>query len=246
MGNSQTTPLDTQSTPLDTQSTPLDTLREKLNSHPQIEGRQRGILLTTGSLNPIHRMHLTIFDIAAKHLSEECNIDVLLGFVSPSCEQYVQNKLGQEAIPFDQRFQMCNLAVSEHNQSEYKNVDIEVDPWEGLQNPEFIDFPEVRARLDSLIQKEFPQENLIVFYLCGLDHFLKCRLDNWNNVIAVVRPPYTIQLQNDPSRGIYLLFDDRMEDVSSTEIRKRREKHLSISDLTFSSVENFLKEIQWI
>lgn len=60
-------------------------LRVKLES-PPTKGRKRAILVSTGSMCPIHKGHLTMFDIAARFLKEEFEIDPLVGYISPSCD----------------------------------------------------------------------------------------------------------------------------------------------------------------
>jgi nicotinic acid mononucleotide adenylyltransferase len=218
-------------------------------SNPQCPSNQNlGILLTTGSLNPPHFQHFRIFDIAAKYLSKY-NIDIIAGFLSPSADCYTKSKLGSESIPFFHRLNMCILAAHEHN-SEMKSLKITIDPWEGLQDPVFIDFDEIRKRLSSIVNQNFPDANIKVFYLCGYDHFSRCRLSNWNNVVTVARGPLKIEHTNVIEKGIFIcaeLDDDiscMFNDISSTEMRKRRQQSGSLSDLTYPSVENYLKKIE--
>ena len=92
----------------------LHELQSKLKT-PPIFGRKRAVLVSTGSYCPVHKGHLQNFDIAAKFLSEKCNIDPLVGYISPSCDLYVSNKLGDENIFYEHRYEMVILACFEHN-----------------------------------------------------------------------------------------------------------------------------------
>jgi nicotinic acid mononucleotide adenylyltransferase len=206
-------------------------------------------------MNPVHRMHLTIFDVAAKFLSKYHGIDILVGYLSASCDRYVRGKLRAEAIPFVDRHQMCKLATAEHN-SLPGVLHIEADEWEGSQSV-FVDFGSVRDRFAGVISTAFPDVNLPVYYLCGIDHFERCGLAAWDNCVAVARPPYVSRSSQDSNllahKGIYICATATDEeiatlfaDVSSTEIRRRREQHLGIADLTYPSVEQYLKQSGWI
>jgi nicotinic acid mononucleotide adenylyltransferase len=219
------------------QPTPFELLRERVQSTPPVTGRFRAVLLSTGSMNPVHVMHLRAFDAAAKFLSERCSIDPVVGFVSPSSDDYVRAKLGKEAIPFVHRFRMCDLACADHN-AVAGAFPVVADPWEGLQ-PHFVDFPGVRDRLAAVVKAEFPE--VLTLYLCGGDLFTKCRLAGWDRCVAISRPGFRLAGQTVPARHVYICQDaqyaDFFADVSSTEIRKRRREQRPIADLTYPSVD---------
>jgi hypothetical protein len=94
---------------------PFDLLRQRVQSIPAVQGRRRAVLICTGSLCPVHVIHLRVFDAAAKFLSECHAIDALVGFLSPSWDDCVNAKLRGDSIPFVHRFHMCTLACAEHN-----------------------------------------------------------------------------------------------------------------------------------
>jgi nicotinic acid mononucleotide adenylyltransferase len=226
--------------------TPLSRLREIVSSTPSIPGRSRVILLCTGSVNPPHIMHFQLFDVAAKFLREQFSVDSLAGFISPSCDSYLRYKLGNKAIPFEYRHQMCVLACQEHN-SLPNSLHIECDPWEGSQKL-FIDFPDVRDRLSQLIKETFPDDDLRVLYVCGADHYLRCGLAGWQDCVAIARPPYNVNTKSYPESGIYVCaisqegYENLFSNLSSTEIRNRLLKKESLEGLVYSSVERYLKD----
>jgi len=65
------------------------------------------ILVCGGSYNPPHVGHLEIFRIAANYLQEDHNIFPIMAFMVPTTDRYVQNKLGEEAIPLRHRAALC-------------------------------------------------------------------------------------------------------------------------------------------
>lgn len=223
-------------------------LQNKLKT-PPTPGRKRAVLLCTGSLCPVHQGHLQILDIASKFLSEECNIDSLVAYISPSCDSYVFYKLGNDMIPFTHRFEMLKLACNEHN-SQPNVIPIIPDSWEGLQ-PDFVDFPEVRKHFVKEIKKAFPDQDLHVLYVSGADHFMKCRLYNGYGYVGISRVGYKIQATSNYEHDIYVCNDPKYQnyysDASSTAIRKAKEKKQSIDGLTYASVVKYLHDVvHWI
>ena len=221
----------------------ISELQQKLQT-PATKGRKRAVLLSTGSLCPIHKGHLTNFDVAAKFLSEKCNIDPLVAYISPSCDLYVGYKLGSDSIPFKHRYEMTKLACNEHNQNS-DIINVYPDSWEGLQ-PDFVDFPSVREHFVDELNKLFPNEDLIVLYVTGADHFNKCGLYNSKGYVAISRIGYKIRGKTRPERDIYVCNDDEygkyFSDVSSTAIRDAMRQGSSIDGLTYDSVVKYLKE----
>lgn len=218
-------------------------LQKKLEI-PPTEGRKQAVLLSTGSLCPIHKGHLQIIDVAAKFLSEKCQIDPLVGYISPSCDLYVGSKLGPELIPFQQRYEMVKLACEEHNQIPGA-LPIIPDSWEGLQ-PDFIDFPYVKKHFENQLKKLFPDKNLLLLYVTGADHFNKCGLNRASGYVAVSRVGYKINGSTCPERNLYICstpeYNEFYSDTSSTIIRNAMKKGQSIDGLTYDSVVKYLNE----
>ena len=219
-------------------------LRKKLNK-PATLGRKRAVLVSTGSFNPVHKGHLQNIDLASKFLSEKCNIDVLVAYISPSSDIYVSHKLGDELIPFDHRYEMVKLACDAHNSQE-DAVPIIIDKWEGTQ-PFFVPFPVVRQRFQDEIEKDFPDENLLVLYVAGADQFNKCRLYRSKYYVGISRIGYEIRGNTIVERNIYVCNDKEYEkhysDISSTAIRDARSNRESIENLTYQSVIDYLQNV---
>ena len=240
----------------DEKQTPLEPLRAALKAHhadPAQEKRQPVVLIGTGSMNPVHKMHIAMFDIAAMYLEKHCDMHVLAAYLSPSCDKYVKSKLGSNAISIEHRAAMCRLAADEHNRSDSAAVTILVDLWEA-QQPHFIDFPEVRDRLQSVVSAAFPDDHVLVFYVCGMDLYNRCRLRYLDRVVAVARPPYT--RDPNPSTAEHNVIADSATDeqvrqltcdCSSTEVRRRHKEGEPLTDLLFPSVLEYLENtLGWL
>jgi hypothetical protein len=66
-----------------------------------------------------------IFNIAKNHVENNItsrNLKIIGGFICPSSDLYVQQKLKQEAFPLKYRNKMCELATED-------STWIEVGPW---------------------------------------------------------------------------------------------------------------------
>ena len=202
------------------------------------EKKENIILLTTGSFNPIHRMHLEILNIAYNFLLKMNKYNVLCGFISPSADCYVKHKK-PPTIPFDLRCKMINLAIKENSEENKEdNFKIFLHPWEGSHNY-FIDFPEVTCE----IQKRLSKYHIRLVYVCGMDHFIKCRYSFNKNVIAVDRQPFQNKRYSDiPKNFIYLIQDKNCKSYSSTAIREyfHNGDLENIKKVTFSGVADMV------
>ena len=56
------------------------------------------ILILSGSLNPPHYGHLDMLIKAKEYMETHYNYMVIYGFLIPSSDEYVEYKLGKEAI----------------------------------------------------------------------------------------------------------------------------------------------------
>ena len=201
------------------------------------------VLLTTGSFNPIHRMHLEIVNIAYKHLISLNEYNVLCALISPSADCYVKHKT-HLLIPFKSRCEMISDAIEEYKKQ--VNLPVFLHKWEGSQN-KFIDFPEVISEIQRQLNKKI-DKSIKVIYVCGMDHFCKCRYLFHENVIAIDRKPYINYKYKDiPEKLIYLVKDEKNEKseiYSSTAIREiyindqidDSTKLIKIKEITFDKV----------
>lgn len=157
---------------------------------PPIPGQLRLVLLTTGSLNPVHKAHIALGAWAKRQLDARPlgDVTVVAFVVSPSHFSYVRSKLGETAIPSHHRLELCRLAIE--NDAEIAQCGSEnfahVDSWECDANA-FVDFPVTCAALQERIDSVFGvNSGFNVAYLCGIDHAINCDLLR-HGVRAVLR-----------------------------------------------------------
>lgn len=196
------------------------------------------ILLTTGSFNPIHRMHLEILNLAYKFLLDKNKYNIICGFISPSADCYVKNKK-PPLIPFDLRCKMIETAINDY-QLENKDNELKIflHKWEGSHNY-FIDFPYV---IDE-IQKKLFDYNIRLVYVCGMDLYLNVHFNLHHNVIAVDRKPYKNQKYKDnPQNFVFFIKDEKCKPYSSTSIRElfKKKKIKEIENATFPTVAKMI------
>jgi hypothetical protein len=76
---------------------------------------------------------------------------VIGGFISPSHQEYVSSKTDTQAIPSEDRIEMCKLSCEDSECSDW----LVCDPWEASYEG-FVDFPSVLKRLDRhLVENDF-------------------------------------------------------------------------------------------
>jgi nicotinic acid mononucleotide adenylyltransferase len=67
-----------------------------------------------GSLNPIHKQHIENFEVAKRGIEKKnSDVKVVAGYISPSTDIYVKDKLGEEAISGNYRIEMVKLATED-------------------------------------------------------------------------------------------------------------------------------------
>ena len=202
------------------------------------KNKENIILLSTGSYNPIHKMHIEILNIAYRFLLSLKKYNILCGFISPSADCYVRSKsMPLPLIPFDLRCYMIETGIKEYNYDKKgDNLKIFLHKWEGTHDY-FIDFPDVIEGIQAQILSHY--QNIKLVYVCGMDLYLKCREYFSKNVIAVDRKPYkNYNYKENPEKFIYFIKDDKSQPYSSTSIRDCYLKgdYVGIKNITFPEV----------
>ena len=243
-------------TPLSTPLDKVERLLERYRGEPA--SKCRCVLLSTGSYNPIHRMHVESFYLARRAL-EERNLLVVGAFLSPSHDSYVRSKLGDhDCIGTEDRLNMCQLSIdAQQGQDVGSQPFLSLDAWESSSCSHPIDHNKVTLSLREYLAQHFPNESIRVVYLCGSDHFTRCRYMVWlrqqtNVSVAMVKRPSHLKnnAHNDGGfsqdsetfEDVYVIETSREEDCSSTLIRQRAQAGETISDLVFPQVEEYMRK----
>ncbi|CAO3569854.1 unnamed protein product [Mortierella alpina] len=116
--------------------------------------KEKIVLLLTGSFCPIHLHHTEMLEAAKARMEQDLGPDgasaalILGGFLSPSHDLYVGEKLKGETLVLNsqERMDLCRLQTSD---SEW----IDVDPWESTQD-RFYDYHKVTSRLQQYLQEK--------------------------------------------------------------------------------------------
>jgi len=237
--------------------TPLGKVRnllERDRKDPSRKNKQKCILISTGSYNPVHTMHVRTFYLARKALEENHNVSIVGAFLSPSHGDYVQSKLGEsDYIDTEHRLRMVELSIEEEaSQRGLSVLDqfLSLDKWESTVCTGFADFPEVTVSLRDYITQQFPKENIRIMYLCGTDHFCRCgylrglRRQKNIGVVTLKRPSHKGLSDEEMSKSfpdVFIVETNMEEECSSTLIRKQAQAGESISKYVHPSVESYMK-----
>ncbi|CAG8443282.1 1112_t:CDS:2 [Dentiscutata erythropus] len=172
---------------------PIDKLLENLENLKNESLEPLAVLLACGSYNPIHKFHVEIFKITKTYLEKEKICKVVIGYISPSPQLYLDEKYPKEAIPLKHRIEMIKLAIKESSESSW----LDYTAWESSSPKNIkaiVDYHEIIKNLSEFLNKNVKQElkgrKLEVIYLCGLDEILKTERNGLNDLedykIAIV------------------------------------------------------------
>ncbi|KAH3766544.1 cell surface glycoprotein [Pelomyxa schiedti] len=208
-------------------TTPLTKISALLHAHAVHPDHKLAVLLTTGSFNPPHIMHLQLMEIAKIHLEGSPGLSVVGGFISPSHDKYIAKKfrLEEERASAQHRCKMCDIATSGHEW-------ISCDKWECNQYME-ICCDTVSEHLLSTLRDAFPEHahRFLVIYVCGIDVFPSVAgvFDSCSKEISclcVAREGYNATeigaerlVSRHPTRVAIACGGTPLPDVSSTHVR---------------------------
>jgi len=116
----------------------------ELTSCEAREAKRLAFLVLPGSFNPIHSQHLRALELA-RDVMKESGWHVIGGFLAPSDDQYVREKIGTYAWPLHRRLELCRLATETSSW-------VDVTPW-----AEFNSFRAAR-RLQQVIESTCRKE----------------------------------------------------------------------------------------
>jgi nicotinic acid mononucleotide adenylyltransferase len=217
--------------------------------------RKCAVLVTTGALNPVHRGHIEMLEVARRALADQLpDCPVVAGFISPSHDLYVEPKCRRYGSHFwsaTHRAAMVDLAIADSDW-------LDCGRWETAQTGYWPDFPEVCAAAMAHVTTvlgngggsdadcaaaALPADVQVrVFYVCGTDLFYKCGLGRrgagrtWGGGVVVVTREGGRQPPSDPASLVFAAepaaADAATAGFSSTTARALLEQGASAAELS--------------
>jgi nicotinic acid mononucleotide adenylyltransferase len=190
----------------------VEKIRANIERMRPAAGTELTVLISSGSLAPIHLAHMGMFEHAQRAISAPPhNAVVVGGYACPSSDWYVQQKLGAHHIPLRMRNEMVRLATAE---SEL----VECLEWGWANGPAIA--KTVRQRLAALI----PEYRWTCREMHGADVALRCCERTNYPLIVLGRPGSTQELRDQmaasshPNRHM-IIVEGELPDISSTAVR---------------------------
>ena len=189
-----------------------------------------------GTFNPIHTGHLML----AEYALDVAGLDQVW-FIPTGCS-YLKRKDGIEVLPAEDRYRMVSLAIADNER--FRCLDMEMKREGNSYSYEPME----------QLQREHPSDQFL--FICGADclfaiEYWKCvdRLFAVCEILAAVRGDADVEsmqqkikeLEERFSAKISLLPFRRIE-ISSSEIRSRRNKGLSVRYLVPEAVRKYMEE----
>ena len=142
---------------------------EQQGSIPRaIQPREKIILVSSASFNPIHKLHIRRFYLAKKFLEAHAFVTVLGGLLSPSHNTLVRQKHRRtpaQILPDGHRLSLCRLMVRGSSW-------LTVDPWE-MTRKRAMDYLALLDHVKRILKERFPSEHIRVVFLCKGRSILK-------------------------------------------------------------------------
>ncbi len=204
--------------------TPLDVFR--CNMAALRPGQRAVVLVTTGSLNPVHLVHVAQLERAAALVEqEEEGTRVVAAFLSPSDAAWSAYK-EHGCMRNEHKVKLARLATAQHHL-------VRVSTWE-VSRDQPVNYPAVISHILAVCQQA------TVLYVCGADHARKCRLFEQPWCVVVGRPGVAPPAER---KARYVECEEEETDVSSTAVRRAAQEGRldSVAHLLHPAV---LKELQ--
>jgi len=193
----------------------LDSSKLKLNLDKCSKQNELIVLIESGALAPPHRMHIGLMEKVKKHFeNSDNNKKVVGGFIIPSSDRYVKQKLKNDFIPLKHRVNMTNILI--------KNND-----WLTCLDWDMAYGEEIKICIDKIIKKNFPKYKIKSYLVFGIDFYMryKNKMQLRSEQVCIYRPGYDLNEAKTLYTKDLIFVEGNDQDISSTQIRKAiREK----------------------
>eukprot|EP00996_Jenningsia_fusiforme_P001358 NODE_2244_length_1254_cov_19.014108_g2043_i0.p1 GENE.NODE_2244_length_1254_cov_19.014108_g2043_i0~~NODE_2244_length_1254_cov_19.014108_g2043_i0.p1 ORF type:complete len:192 (-),score=19.44 NODE_2244_length_1254_cov_19.014108_g2043_i0:416-991(-) len=161
-----------------------------------------------------------MLELTRSRVSPNLDFPIVAGFLAPSSDAYLKQKLGTEAIPLVDRRAMCMLATQESN-------------WIGVAGHGIAVGTQAAAKVKACLERVWPTVTFEPILVYGADYFTRYGPDIWSSLDTItvcvgrsgstetVKTAYTQYCQRlAGAKPKGLLVEEELEEVSSTEIRR--------------------------
>jgi nicotinamide mononucleotide adenylyltransferase len=195
---------------------------------PLSDTKKNIILLLNGCFNPIHNNHIRLLELSREHLNSLNIYHVIGGYISPTHDASIQRKLSDIPITWQNRLEMCRLAVQDSSW-------IMVDEWQISQEKNH-GAQQSKQHLNDYLKKLYPSIEIIS--ICGGDALPKFKSTFKKElVICIINRPIVdfdfnqCFLQSSTIKpyhnNIIIHYDNQsIKHISSTYIRQEISKNL--------------------
>lgn len=175
---------------------------------PYIKDKKNCIIITTGSMCPLHDGHIEMMVKAKEKLIEE-GYNVLGGYICPDHDDYV----GIKTDSYMDGSARCNYASNLLKDYDW----LVVDPWMSVFNKYALNFTDALERTELYLKKHVKDFNADIVFVCGSDNEKFCLTFKHKGLCVVVnRPAYFNNYEG--SENTYHV--ENYNRSSSTSIRK--------------------------
>jgi NAD+ synthetase len=143
------------------------------------------VLVTTGSMCPLHKGHINMMHEARKAVEKSGRV-VLTGFIVPDHDSYVSEKCGSDALNIAQRIYLAEQAIGGSDW-------LVIDHWAGFYTPADVNFTTIIDRIAAQLAVQVPIARPIeLVYVCGGDlAWFGLSFIRRGECVVVSRPGYT-------------------------------------------------------
>jgi nicotinate (nicotinamide) nucleotide adenylyltransferase len=212
---------------------------------PLSDTKKNIVLLLNGCFNPIHNNHIRLLEFAREHLNSLNIYHIIGGYISPTHDVGIQRKLSVLHLTWQNRLEMCSLAV--HDSSW-----IMVDEWQISQEKNH-GAQQSKQHLNDFLRKFYPSIEIVS--ICGGDALPKLKSTFKKElVICIINRPvddfdfnqwFQSSIIKPYHNNIILLYDNQsIKHISSTYIRQQIGQNLydSLIDDLHPLVINYHQE----
>ena len=214
----------------------LDSTKLKLNLNKCSEQNELIVLIESGALAPPHRMHIGLMEKVKKFFEDSNNNKkVVGGFIIPSSDKYVKNKLKNDFIPLKHRVNMTNILI--------KNND-----WLTCLDWDMAYGEEIKICIDKIIKKSFPKYKIKSYLVFGIDFYMRYqrKIQLKSEQVCIYRPGFDLNEAKTLYPKDLIFVEGNEEDISSTQIRKaiREKDEKAIKELMSVEIIEYINNNQ--